>query len=148
MSDIATIWNNTTGRGDYVLAGADLQSGNDLETEILISLFSDRTARPDDVIPDGSNDRRGWWADENLGSRLWLLERSKLTNAVGQKAVEYAAEGLQWLIDDGVVAGFDITFQIVLPDRLYLTIQAFKIFNGVKAPNYAWVWTGLALGGS
>ncbi|WP_235210433.1 phage GP46 family protein [Caballeronia sordidicola] len=30
---------------------------------MLNSLFTDRQARADDVIPDGSDDPRGWWRD-------------------------------------------------------------------------------------
>jgi phage gp46-like protein len=78
MPDIQTLWNVTT--GDWNLVPGDVQSGDDLESAVLISLFTDRRAEASDVVPDGSNDRRGWWGDSGslylIGSRLWLLRRA------------------------------------------------------------------------
>ena len=58
-------------------------SNLDLQTAILISLFTDAQASPDDMIQDGSGDPRGWWGDlgssKPIGSKLWLLGRAKQT---------------------------------------------------------------------
>ncbi|MFP4904903.1 phage GP46 family protein, partial [Paraburkholderia sp. BR14261] len=62
MSDITTVWNVARMHGDWVLQGPSLQSGEDLQTSVLISLFTDRLALPSDETPDGN--RRGWWADD------------------------------------------------------------------------------------
>lgn len=146
MSDIATVWSNASGRGDYMMAGADLAAGADLQTSILMSLFSNRTCRPEDVIPDGSDDRQGWWGDEGelfpVGSRLWLLDRSKLTEAVAKKARDYAAEALQWMIDDGAVAEFSFATTIKGPNQLWLSIAAYRTKGNKTAKNYAWTWNG------
>lgn len=146
MSDIDTVWSNALGRGDYVLAGADLQKGDDLMTAVLISLFSDRTAAAADVLPDDSTDRRGWWGDAGeaypIGSRLWLLDRSMLTNQVALAARQYALEALQWMVDDGVVAEFDCSTLIKLPNQLWLTVIAYRTRGNKTAKNYAWTWTG------
>lgn len=92
---------------DLVLAGPDLSLCNELTTAVLISLMTDRRARPDDTIPDGS-DPRGWWADamdgEQIGSRLWLLERARNLPEVLRLAEGYIKEALQWLLDDGVAS--------------------------------------------
>src|SRR5579875_2938906 len=81
--DITTFWDPQSGRGDWALAGAQLARGDDLITSVAISLFTDRIANADDPIPDGSTDPRGWWGDLDetypIGSRLWLLDRSKAT---------------------------------------------------------------------
>ena len=109
MSDISTLWDTT--RGDWSLLGADLVGGNDIVTAVLISLFSDREANPDDTIPDGSRDARGWWGDDGqdlIGSRLWLIDRAKKTQQTLALAKEYIEEALQWLIDDGVVSKIDV----------------------------------------
>jgi phage gp46-like protein len=109
MPDISTLWDTT--RGDWRLSGADLVNGDDLVTPVLLSLFTDRTANPDDTITDGSSDPRGWWGDDGtylLGSRLWLLDRAKRTQQTLQLAQGYIEEALQWMIDDGVVDSFDV----------------------------------------
>ncbi|WP_434107622.1 phage GP46 family protein [Paraburkholderia caffeinilytica] len=142
MADITTVWDVQRMRGDWVLSGPSLLSGNDLQTAVLISLFTDRLALPSDPVPDG--DRRGWWADDPkypTGSRLWLLDRVKGPQDVPQRAQDYAAEALQWLIDDGVVARFDIVAQWITPDRLDLTITANRRDGSRVAMQFAQVWT-------
>ena len=146
MSDITTIWNGT--HGDWRLVGADLGSGGDLATAVLISLFSDRAAFPDDVIPDGSNDPRGWWGDFDdtvlIGSRLWLIFRSKLTQDTVASAQNYAMEALQWLETDGVVAGFDVYVETQVPSTLALRVTLFKIDGTKQTITFAWVWNGVS----
>jgi len=60
MTDTATLWDIPNPRGGWHLIGPALQIGNDLTTAMLISLFTDRQARDENVIPDGSDDPRGW----------------------------------------------------------------------------------------
>jgi phage gp46-like protein len=78
-----------------------------LQASVMICLASDRQARDDDVLPEGY-DRSGWWADPTFGSRLWLLRRSPLTDAVVAKAKEYATEALQDLVTDGLFSSFEV----------------------------------------
>nr|WP_306806019.1 phage GP46 family protein [Caballeronia sp. BR00000012568055] len=129
-------------RGDWVLLGPTLQSGDDLQTAVLISLFTDRLALASDPTPDG--DRRGWWGDDPkypIGSRLWLLDRVKGPQDVPQRAQDYAAEALQWLIDDGAVARFDIAAQWITPDRLDLAVTANRRDGSRVAMKFPNVWT-------
>jgi len=114
MSDIRTVWDAAVARGDWMLSEGALLTGADLSTAMLVSVFTDAMAAPDDVIPDGTGDPRGWWGDQfdpdaPLGSKLWLLEREKQTQTTLNRAYDYLAEALRWLIDDGVVARFDIS---------------------------------------
>lgn len=148
MADISTVWVPLEARGDWQLAGADLLSGNDLETAVYISLFSDQLASADDVIPDGTTDRRGWWGDEGetvpIGSRLWLLSRSTLTTAVALLAQNYITEALQWLITDGVAANVTVTTQIMSLSMLGAVIQIFKTDGTAPVTlKYSWAWAGI-----
>ncbi|QCR38939.1 hypothetical protein C1N62_22755 (plasmid) [Nissabacter sp. SGAir0207] len=142
MSDIKTLWDAGAGRGDWQQDAGGLTAGDDLETAIYISLFTDRQAREDDNF-DG-DDRKGWWgdagADYPIGSRIWLLRRSKLSTTVANSAVSYAKEALQWLIDDGVIASVSITTQIVYPSRLYMAITYQKPDRTSSTVRYFWVW--------
>lgn len=94
-----------------VLCG-DLATGNELSTAVMLSLFTDRRANDDDVIPDGT-DPRGWWADamdgQRIGSRLWLLENSRNLAETLLLAGEYAEEALRWLVDDGIAKSVKAT---------------------------------------
>ena len=147
MSDTTTVWVRELGRGDWALTGASLLEGNDLETAILISLFSDREANTDDVIPDGTNDPRGWVGDAGedykIGSRIWLLERAKQTTETLRRAGDYIAEALQWLIDDGVVAQFDIVTEWTRAGTLGANVLAYKNTGSSIPMSFSWVWKAI-----
>lgn len=134
--DIALI--QTEGGFDIDLSGPDVKQDRGLRTAIIISLFTDRQAEPDDNIPDGSENRRGWWADvfmgpdgSKIGSRLWLLSREKQTRDVLGRAVAYARESLQWLVVDGVARWIDVSAEWLRPGVLALYVQVYKHDGGV-----------------
>ena len=147
MSDTSTVWVSALGHGDWAQAGADLQSGSDLETAILISLFSDREADTDDVIPDGTTDPRGWVGDlgqdYKVGSRIWLLDRAKQTQETLSLANDYIAEALRWLIDDGVVARFDITTEWTKTSMLGALVLAYQNDGSSIPVSFNWVWKAI-----
>src|SRR6218665_2594807 len=124
--DIATVWNDVTAAGDCVVVGGDLQADAGLKTAVLISLFSDRRAAADDVLPAPGASRRGWWGDEYLarplGSRLWLLDREKDQPEVLNRTREYALEALGWLVEDGIAASVEATATVPVRELLFLQI--------------------------
>ena len=132
--DIKTVWDVAAGAGDYEVTNGSLTAGSDVETAVLISLFTDRLAETSDSLPDAAPntfaDRRGWWGDTGetvpIGSRLWLLDRSKAPMNIVNEAKGYAAEALQWMLDDEVVAKFDIDAVFVQPNQLRLTVVAHR----------------------
>lgn len=116
MSDLALAWNVDLALADLVLEGFDLSTEEGLKTAVIISLFSDRRAEADDVLPTGVTDRRGWWGDsfadfdgDQIGSRLWLLLPSKRQSAQLERAVEFAQEALAWLVQDEVASTVSVT---------------------------------------
>jgi len=116
---------------DGQLTSLGLDSAEPLVRAVLISLFTWRRAEPDDELPAGS--RAGWWGDslppvanDRIGSRLWLLSRSKLTAETVQRAQEYADEALRWLVDDGVAARVATSAERQGLDRLALACQIYR----------------------
>ena len=153
MPDITTVWNTQQQRGDWAMAGADLQSGSDLQTSILISLLSDRVAQPGYVPPvPGDPDPKGWWGDAYLpqdvgplGSRLWQLRRAEKTQTTLNDARDMMAEALQWMITRKVVASFDILAWWLNGTYLAARIVAHRPGQPSQsfpseAGNYAWAW--------
>ncbi len=115
--DIKIIWNDDLSEGDIKFTGGDLVRELGLQTSVLMSLYTDRRAENDNELPDPlSNDRRGWWGDQinidfeddKIGSRLWLLERSKTTEQTLADAKFFIEECLQWMINDEVVQTIDV----------------------------------------
>ncbi|TCK39641.1 phage gp46-like protein [Paraburkholderia sp. BL8N3] len=147
-TDIQIFWDAANNRGDWKTMGPVLSTGGDLETAILVSLFTDRMAAPDDEIPDGSGDPRGWWGDagnaHQTGSRLWLLQRAKQTTETLQRAYDYIAEALQWLIDDGIVARLDITVEWTRESFLGANVVAHQQDGTKVSTAYSWAWNGIS----
>jgi len=115
MTDIALIWSNDSFSGDLALHAGRLSTDDGLRTAIHLSLFTDARAKADDPLPDDGADRRGWWGNayspvsgRELGSRLWLLSREKLTADIVDRARVYVAEALAWLKDDGIVSALAV----------------------------------------
>jgi phage gp46-like protein len=146
MPDIAITWDQPNGRGIWMMDGADLKSGTDLQTAILVSLFTDQVAPPDFTppAPAGSPDRRGWWADTyngyKIGSLLWTLARAIKTTATLTLIQKYAADALDWLITAGVVSSFDITAQWVNRTGVGLHVTAHKPTGQPESFRFNWAW--------
>ena len=148
MSDITTTWDYVNNRGDWQVQAGALASGDDLTTAVLISLFTDRRAAPSDVIPDGTTNRRGWWADidtsgnlDEWGSRLWLLDRSKSpTQQVLNDAITYCNEALAWMVTDGVAASVNVTAQWNTVNFLAIQVIINKIDGTTVSLQFQQLW--------
>lgn len=134
---------------DIKVSKGDLVACDGLETAVLISLFSDRYV-PAEELPEGFTDGRGWWADaiseepeDKIGSRLWLLDRGKITENVKNEMKDYAQEALDWMIGAGLASKIKVTTTIILNERIDLAIQIYRP-EGDNIP-FKFVWDGQAL---
>lgn len=151
--DIAAQWDNVNALGDWVIADGDLQTGQDLETACLVSLFTDKLATPDFAPTDGTTDRRGWWADpyndQPLGSNLWQLDRAKKTRDTLGLARRYAQDALQWLVTDDVAASVEVDTRWlgnpVGSTMLGIAIAITKPDGTMTRFVYGWAWDNLAI---
>jgi phage gp46-like protein len=145
--DIAIVWNGDRNGADWtLLPGGDLATAPPLVTAVYVSLFTDRRAGPDDVLPPGQTDRRGWWGDllddQPIGSRLWLLRRAKHLPETLRLAQDYIREALAWLIADALVARIDITALWDGPSRIAATIVLHQVDGRQETVTAAWAWQG------
>jgi phage gp46-like protein len=92
--------------------GVDLLRDPGFETSVLISLFTDARASDSDTLPGTSVSRRGYFGSHlvghNIGSKLWLLERSKLDDNTMRLAEQYVSEALDWMRVDGIAASIEV----------------------------------------
>lgn len=96
---------------------------------LIISLFTWRRKNES----DDSDHPFGWWGDsypsvanDKIGSRLYLLARSKLTNQTAVFAKIYIKEAVQWMIDDGLASRIDISVQRTDLTVLTASINIYK----------------------
>jgi len=117
---------------DIAVADRDLERDPTLETAVVISLFSDKRAREEDITPDRNEDRRGWFGDslneagDADGSWLWLLHRSKTISEIPEQAREFAQDALKWMLDDGLAERIVVIATRADWDTLLLIIRIYK----------------------
>lgn len=127
---ISLAYDNIAQRADLVRAsGANLTTDEGLETAVTISLFTDARATVEDDVPEGA-DLRGWWGaryldstERELGSKLWLLHRQKVSEETINQAVALAREALNWMVDDGVASDVRVTATKLRANILVLTVE-------------------------
>ncbi|MBV8971909.1 MAG: phage GP46 family protein [Sphingomonadaceae bacterium] len=165
MADIQTIWSPPDCRGDWAVSAAavaalqpgaaqgipdavtghfGLVSGHDLQTAVLISLFTDAEASTDDLAATAFDDPRGWWGDDAkaLGSKLWLRLRSKQTDITLALVKGDIAAALQWLIDDGVAASVDVEVEWSAPGMLGARVTLSRGDGQTATLAFDWAWKG------
>ncbi len=143
--DIRMTYDNISQAGDFVVTKGDLATDRDLETAVLISLFTDRRASDDDVVPDGTDDRRGCWMDAlseiPLGSRIWLLNREKVIPSTVAALKEYIEEALQWLLDQHIARAVTVT--CTADSRKHQILAEIDIARNGQNRRYQYVWRQL-----
>ncbi len=146
--DIALVFDPVSTVFDLALVDGDLATDSGLETATILSLFTDRRALPEDELPDGGTDRRGWWADaysdRPFGSRLWLLWREKELDDVLRRAREYTEEALAWMVEDGVASAVEVEAERFRPGTLLIRTAIIRGDGSVLERNYEYVWQAAA----
>jgi len=148
VSDIKAIYNPDTVSFSWGITAPGLTADNGLETAVMLSLFADRRAKKDDMLPSG-DDRRGWWADayaeeqnDFFGSRLWLVYREKQMTTVLRRVEEYAFEALTWMVEDGVVQSVNCQAEVIRDGVLGLTVTMTRGNNLATKYRFEIFWKG------
>lgn len=145
MTDIALLWDAEAFAGDIAVREGAIVIDDGLRTAILISLFSDARAAADEPLPTAGGDRRGWWGDafsapgNGLGSKLWLLARSKITPQVIARARDHARAALAWLIEDGVAKSIEVEAVALAPGTLAIGV-AIERPSGPGRQRFDFTW--------
>ena len=126
----------------------DIASGDQFDTAIVVSLFSDARADESQVaIPEL---RRGWIGNEEtpgdqLGGYLWLFEQSRLTGSLLSDIEDAARGSLRWKVEDGYAESVSAKASREDERRLRLEIQIAAPTGEVETKLfYLWRQTGAA----
>ena len=126
-----------------LLGDGSLDSTQALATAVIVALGTNRLASPTDILPDpDSADRMGWWGDLDaeeiwggwpIGTRLWLLARSKITGpearegATVTRVEQFIREALQPFLT--IKAASRMSVQVARVDRERID-AAIKLYRG------------------
>jgi phage gp46-like protein len=144
--DIAIVWDAVNNRGDWTVADGDLATGDDLESMVLICLFTDKALPAGTVPPDGTDDPRGWCGDSYaalpIGSLLWTLRRRSISNASAllREARDICNDALAVLVTDGVAESVNVQTYYPSPGQLGFIITIAKPAGISATFKYQWAW--------
>jgi phage gp46-like protein len=151
MADIALAFTSIRG-GDLVLAGQDLARDDGLASAVLVSLFTDRRADPEQLRADESKtDLRGWWGDfkppvegDQTGSLLWLLRREKQTRETLARARQYAEQALAWMIEDRIAKTVAVSTEYGGLGIMYIGVEITRPDSTRVRYQYDYEWAAQA----
>jgi phage gp46-like protein len=124
MPDISVHFDGREWRGDWTLTDTDLLTGNDLETNIIVSLFTNQD----------------WWGStyepDVWGSRLSELRRAKRSNETLLRARDYCRQALRWLTQDKIAR----TVNVLTEWRGDMLAIGITIMQATGTTRYSFVW--------
>lgn len=134
---------NRDGLYDLVVDGNLFASAGGFETAIPVSLFTDARA-PAALVAEPQN-RRGWIGNlmtaqtmRQLGSILWVLDQTRLTQETLNIARLAAQDAFQWMIDDGVALAVLVDVVRASQSGIIIHIQITDTSNVVSRYQTLW----------
>ena len=137
-----------------------------LATAVIVALGTDALADPTDILPDpDSTDRRGWWGNLDaqeiwggwdIGCKLWLLTRSKITGAEAWEGAtvtrveQYIRDAIQPFIDRRIGSKMLVQAERVGRDQINAVVRLYRgpeleielqyqiLWNDIVATGSAW----------
>lgn len=139
-----SVWDPTTGTADWAYAlpsetqnRGGLRATSALDSAVILCLFTDKYCPPNHPLAYliEAGDPRGYWGDgvdvradlgeAELGSLLWLLERSVATPIIAAWAQALALDALGVMVGQGSVAKVEAIAKIVGINRIDLSVRLF-----------------------
>jgi phage gp46-like protein len=125
-----------------LLSNGTLDATQALATAVIVALGTDRLANDGDILPNpNSTDRAGWWGDMDaaelwdgwpIGSRLWLLRRTKIVGpedpegATVARVEDYIRESIQPFVDMKIASSFDVAAARVGVSRIDALVVLYR----------------------
>jgi phage gp46-like protein len=164
MPDIRVVQTVTDLEGvtlDWLLTPmGQIDDTQQLATAVIVALGTDRRANPDDPLPDlRDDDRRGWWGDLDaeaiwqgwpIGSRLWLLARSKIVDGASRggstiaKVETYVREALHPFMNAKIASRITVAAARTGIDRISATAVIYRGPLNVIELRFQGLWTEVA----
>ena len=139
MSGAEAVLNANDSYDFKIAANGDIETADQLDTALLMSLFCERRAAPSEMpVPEL---RRGWIGNVatpgfEIGSKLWLYEQARLSRTTLNGMTAEALVGLDWLVDDRIASSVEVettptglTVTLTRPNSEVST-QFYKLWEG------------------
>lgn len=142
-----------------LLPDGTLDDSQALATAICVALGTNAIASENDILPDpDSTDRCGWWGDLDaeliwngwpIGSKLWLLRRSKINSASSRDGStlvvieNYIRDAIQPFVDRRICTSYSIVVSRVDKQRIDALLTIYRGPLPAIELRYAVLWDSL-----
>jgi phage gp46-like protein len=125
-----------------LLKTGNLDQRQELANFVKVALMTDKLADTDEIRPDPDNDdRRGWWGDMDagtiwrgwdIGTKNWLLERAKVSDAYAwegdtvYRAENYTREAVTPLVQLRMCSAVDVKAERVGQERIDVRVIIYR----------------------
>ena len=143
-----------------LLPNGTLDDSQALATAVCVALGTNALASPDESLPDpDSSDRCGWWGDLDaeliwsgwpIGSKLWLLRRSKIVPFTDNAAAtvtlvdNYIRIAMQPFVQRRICSDFDVWVTRVDDQRVDALLRIYRGPQPAIELQYQVLWDGLS----
>jgi phage gp46-like protein len=119
-----------------------LDETEELANIVKVALLTWALAAPDDILPDpDSTDRCGWWGDLDaetiwdgwdIGAKIWLLKRAKITPAEARdgstlvRAEQYCRAALQPMIEKRICSYIEVEATRASIERINVLVKVYR----------------------
>jgi phage gp46-like protein len=155
-----SVWSNDLGAADWAKAGpgiaeswnrGGLRATHALETFVILALFTDKRCPEDHPLAKyADGDLRGYWADglarangePDLGSLLWLLERTIVSEENRRWAEIFAYDALTPALTSGLAAKISTSAGILsMQNGIMLSVALYaRDGNSIYERQFDLVW--------
>lgn len=139
-----------------LLNDGTLDDSQALATSICIALGTNALADEEDPLPDpDSTDRQGWWGNMDaaeiwggwdIGSKLWLLRRSKIEGPNSQRGATvarvkaYITQAIQPFVDHKICSRFEVQANRIKDERIDAIVIIYRGPLPAIELRYAILW--------
>lgn len=78
------------------------------------------------VLMSVNSNKNKYWADDDFGSDLFKLNKSKISKSTPNEVKRTIEESLAWLEDDGLVEAVEVSAQANEKNRIDWTVEILK----------------------
>lgn len=123
---------------DLNITDGQLDLVDNFDTALQMSVYCERRADASEVLP--SYARRGWWGNViatqigfEIGSKIWILSQSRLTQDVLNKIAVYAREATAWLVQGGYLQKVDVNVEQTGTSSVRLNLTLYRFNSEVES---------------
>lgn len=64
------------------------------------------------VLMNINSNKSSWWADNNFGSNLFLIQKSKISKYTANEVKRIISDSLEWIVKDNLAKSINVNTEI------------------------------------